>query len=344
MFKLFYLTFILLFFLNDGKLKLFQGTFESAKSYAASENKLILLLFYEDEESDAYNVLTNNQEFVSLSDGFVNYLVKHDSKDWNLLTKIYNIDSSKALVLCKPDGEEIDRIYSGSEFKNISVLLKNYLKNEKTLDDYLGKLSGAQDNVELLLIIGSKYLDRGKKDLALNYYSKAWNGSAGKKPVIPDYPLHLLALKRLSENSTDIATAFLKLYPASRYTNIVFLSLADFHIRSENYKQAREVYDSYLQKFPNDPSSLNNFAYLSSMLNIDLKRALNAVDKALVISKDNYSKIVYLDTKAEVLYKMKKYNEAIETAELAIQLAGNDYAELKSNLVEQINKFRKSMK
>ncbi len=343
MFRIISLIILLLFF-NDEKIIFFQGSFEEAKDKAQVDDKLLLLFFAAGSDDAIIQQLNKDPGLVNLCNSFINILVEHNSNEWNLLTKLYTVDSSRAVILCSSNGKEIDRIYSKWDFENAKSLLQSYSKNEKTLDYYLKKLENDSSNDELLSIIASKYLDRGRKEKALDIYVKLMDKNGKKGYQVPEYPYYLISMKRLAVSNTSAATGFIGKYPASKYINQVYLGLADFYIRTEDFKKARNVYDEYLKKFPNDPAALNNFAYLSTLFDPELSRAMSAIEKALILTKDNYSKAVYLDTKAEIFFKLKKYKEAVETEEFAIEILGNENKELINNLTQQLNKFRKFIK
>jgi tetratricopeptide (TPR) repeat protein len=122
----------------------------------------------------------------------------------------------------------------------------------------------------------------------------------------------------------------------------VYLALADFYLKNKKFTDARELYKDYIIKYPDDLNSLNNFAYLSAFLNKDLNQALILIDKAITLSNDNYSKQQYMDTKADVLIKLKRYSEALETIELALKITDDD--EMKNVLLKKRDDIRTILK
>jgi tetratricopeptide (TPR) repeat protein len=336
--------FLFLFLFSKDNIIFFEGSFHEAKMKAQNEKKMILLFFISEQNNSVIEKLNSEQAFVDVCSSYINLLVKDNTKEWNLLTKIFNVDSSGMLVLCNSDGSERDRIFVQKDIKGSASLLKNYNNNQKTLDFYLHELSKDSTNIEMLSIIASKYLLKGQKEKALEYYSKLIEKDRQDRYNIPDYPFYLLSLKKLSDSETETASKFVKKYPASKYLHLVYLALADHYIRGEDYKKARSTYDDYLKKFPNDPAALNNFAYLSTLLETELPKAMSSIERAIILSKDTYSKALYLDTKAEIFFKLKNYKEAIETEELAIEIIGDENKDVKKNLVDQLKKFKEFRK
>jgi membrane protease YdiL (CAAX protease family) len=87
---------------------------------------------------------------------------------------------------------------------------------------------------------------------------------------------------------------------------------------------------------PQHAPSYNDLAWLYAEEDRDLDEALRLVEKALVVDPDAFA---FLDTKAEVLYKMGRFNEAIVIAEdLERRYPSSEYAK------EQLEKFRKALK
>ena len=335
---------LFLFIFSKDNIVFFNGSFVDVKAKAQNENKMILLFFVSEQNDTFIKQLNSDPTFVEVCSSYLNFQVVERTNEWNLLTKIYSVDSLRTLVLCNNDGSERDRIFAQKDISGIGSLLKNYNNNQKTLDFYLREINKDSSNIEILSIIASKYLLKGQKDKALEYYAKLIEKDRQNRYNIPDYPYYLLSIKKLSDSKTETATKFVLKYPESKYLHLVYLALADYYIRGEDYKKARATYEDYLKKFPNDPAALNNFAYLSALLGTDLPKAMTSVERAIILSKDNYSKASYLDTKSEILFKLKKYNEAVETEELALEILGNEYKDMKNNLTEQLKKFRSFQK
>lgn len=87
---------------------------------------------------------------------------------------------------------------------------------------------------------------------------------------------------------------------------------------------------------PQHALSYNDLAWLYAEEDRNLDEALRLVEKALVIDPDTFA---FLDTKAEVLYRMGRFNEAIVIAEdIERRYPSREYAK------EQLKKFRKALK
>ena len=117
---------------------------------------------------------------------------------------------------------------------------------------------------------------------------------------------------------------------------VVFASPIYFQYQMEQYRlnstQKEERLLQSITQYPQFGSAYNDLAWLYSEEEINLDRALELVEKALALEPDNYA---FLDTKAEVLYKMYRISEAIAIEEDLIKKYPND-----PYLKKQLQKFR----
>ena len=129
----------------------------------------------------------------------------------------------------------------------------------------------------------------------------------------------------------------------------------------ESYKDSDKVVDAYNQlayhyrtikdtlseintlkkivnRSPDNSSLLNQYAWRMTELNKELKDGLEKINKALLLTdKTDPSYPQLLDTKAEVLWKMDLFDEAIKVIDEAISI-DSEYKYYQ----EQRNKFKKS--
>ena len=76
-----------------------------------------------------------------------------------------------------------------------------------------------------------------------------------------------------------------------------------------------------IEIFPDNSSSLNRYAWRMTELNKELNDALEQINKGLLLTDKNDSSYPQLlDTKAEVLWRMDLFDEAIEVINEAINI------------------------
>ena len=92
-----------------------------------------------------------------------------------------------------------------------------------------------------------------------------------------------------------------------------------------------------LSFFPDNPSALNSYAWRMAEIATNLEDALIQAKKAVVLTaKDPNKQAGILDTEAEVLWKLKRYDEAIEAIDkaLAIDPESQYYKDQKAKFIE----------
>ncbi len=98
----------------------------------------------------------------------------------------------------------------------------------------------------------------------------------------------------------------------------IYSMLGDMYYSAEDLQKAYGAYDNSLFFNPENPLTLNNYAYFLSENEGDLDKAENMARKAIELQPDNDT---YLDTMAWVLFKKKEYKEALEFQLKAIEIA-----------------------
>ena len=101
----------------------------------------------------------------------------------------------------------------------------------------------------------------------------------------------------------------------------VNFNLAAAYERSDQYLKAEKIFKKLLEQEPDDPVVLNYLGYMYADRGIRLKEAEKLIARALKISPNNGA---YLDSYAWVMYKLGKYNEALEYQIKALEAQGDD--------------------
>ncbi len=97
-------------------------------------------------------------------------------------------------------------------------------------------------------------------------------------------------------------------------------SLGDTYNSSGDHTRSAQAYDKALSLVPDDPNTLNNYAYHLSELGKDLEKAEQMSRRSNELAPGQPS---YLDTYAWVLYKLKRFEDARSWIERALQAGGN---------------------
>ncbi len=129
---------------------------------------------------------------------------------------------------------------------------------------------------------------------------------------------------------------------------MTFISIVIFAMSNPTYFEFQQQYheldfkgkETLLLKSinhqPSSPGPYNDLAWIYAENDIHLPRALELINKALTLDPDNFA---FLDTKAEVLYKMGRIQEAIDIEEgLVREYPDNVYSR------QQLDKFKSDLK
>jgi tetratricopeptide (TPR) repeat protein len=99
-----------------------------------------------------------------------------------------------------------------------------------------------------------------------------------------------------------------------------YSSLGDTYNSLKMYKESFAAYENALKIDPDDSLVLNNYAYNLALTGQNLEKAAQMAKKAVQLDPYNQND---LDTYAWVLYKQKKYEEALEWEKKAIDNGGD---------------------
>jgi len=201
----------------------FITNFDEAKTAAGESGKPMVIDFFTDwcRWCDSLDANTYSDSLViSLSRD--NIFVKINAEIDTNLADQFGISGYPTIIIAKPDGEEIDRIWGylpATEFYNQVQL---YLQGKETLEDYLSRLEDEPENLEYLSMIGEKYASRSEYDKAVEYYEK---------------------VVKIDEDNED------------GYAARALASIHDAQGRAKNYKAAFKTCMRLLEKFPDSPES-----------------------------------------------------------------------------------------
>lgn len=113
-------------------------------------------------------------------------------------------------------------------------------------------------------------------------------------------------------------------------TNMYAL-MGDSYHKLGNQPKAYEAYDSCLLYRPDEALVLNNYAYYLSLEGKQLDKAAEMSLRSLQKEPENYT---YIDTYAWILFRQKKYKDAKEWIDKAIELMGDSISEGDANIIE----------
>ena len=268
--------------------------------------------------------------------------------------KKYRVKGYPTILLLDSEGNEIDRIIGyrpPEEFFNELNRIKN---RENTLSDLITRYKQSINNSSVKIDLAEKYILMNLPDSARSLLDNIYSFQKKKHQLdfsvsfnLSQLYYKIRSLDRSIEildqivesgvDSSDIAYFFRLLYKSKRSSDID--ALLEYAELSENIDRKQKSYwqiirilkkhkrdpsleaelylkviDLYTSDYKYLPSLLNSFAWRMTELEKNLDIALVKINKALEYGED----IKILDTKAEVLWKLNRSEEAVEIIEKCI--------------------------
>ena len=268
--------------------------------------------------------------------------------------KKYRVMGYPTILLLDSEGNEIDRIVGyrpPEEFLNELNRIKN---RENTLSDLITRYKQNINNSSVKIDLAEKYILMNLPDSARSLLDNIYSYQKKKHQLdfsvsfnLSQLYYKIRSLDRSIEildqivdsgvDSSDIAYFFRLLYKSKRSSDID--ALLEYAELSENIDRKQKSYwqiirilkkykrepdleaelylkviDLYTSDYKYLPSLLNSFSWRMTELEKNLDIALVKINKALEYGED----IKILDTKAEVLWKLNRSEEAVEIIEKCI--------------------------
>ena len=318
----------------------FDGTFEEAK--AAAGSKLIFIKFYTNTWASCIRLdveTLRNPEVQAISNEHLISL-KYNAKDeiGNKLYKQYNCQFVPHLLFLDAQGNEVDRIIGFIPPTEYLLKLNDIINKRNTLDDYLSKYEKGDQNAEIIAAIATKYEDRKDKNNAAKFYKILIEKYHDPNSNLYKNGKFFLASYAFEKGNDNALRNYIKGNPNSDFLYDAYRKMTHFYANNNNQKKEIQVYEEMLIAFPNDPNALNSYAWRMAEIDTNLEDALSKVKKAVELSSNNRKQQAgIIDTEAEVLWKLKRYDEAIIAIEKAISIdPENKY------FLDQKQKFKES--
>ena len=269
--------------------------------------------------------------------------------------KKYRVRGYPTILLLDTDGNEIDRIVGyrpPDEFLNELNRIKS---RDNTISDLKDRHEQDPDHYPTQIALAKKYILVNLPDSASQLLDNIYSGQQNKSQLdfsvalslgqlyyqIGSLDRSIQILDQIVESgvdSSDTGYFFGLMYKARKTSDIDdLLQYADFSENKDRKKQSYWQIIRILKKQKRDPdleaelylkaialygseykylpSLLNSFAWRMTVLEKNLDIALEKINEALESGED----LRILDTKAEVLWKLNRTEEAIQIIEKCIQ-------------------------
>ena len=238
----------------------FETNFDEARAAAEKSDKDIIIDFYTDwcRWCDSLDANTYSDSLVrTLTSDII--FVKINAEEDTAIAQQFGVSGYPTVVIAKPNGEEIDRIWGylpPTEFYNQVQL---YLQGKETLEDYLSRLEDEPENLDYLMTIGEKYASRAADDKAIEFYNKVADLDQGNRRGYASRAL--AAIHDTQSRAGDYRAArqtcmkILRMYPDSPEADDAAALLGYYASKEGDTVEALKLYKGYLKMNPDSENA-----------------------------------------------------------------------------------------
>ena len=249
----------------------------------------------------------------------VTYKVDVDQEPFKPLAKQFGVKAMPTMVLCRPDGTEIDRFLGFRPAEEFLATVVDYVAGRNTLSDLQARVAATPDDPELLGRLGAKHAERGEVEPARTALSRvleldpanaqgqaapALQALAEMEAMARDYPAAVTHLQRLLAAFPDAV---------DRGELLGFTAWAQG--RAGDLPGQTATFHELLKLNPDDVRTLNALAWSLSEQKQGLDEATTHALRAAELS-DNDPEVC--DTVAVVYYARGMTAEALAWIDKAI--------------------------
>ena len=200
------------------------------------------------------------------------------------------------------------------------------------------KYNNGEKNSDLIDKLSYKSEMKQNDSLSTELYSIILNQQSEYDSSIIERADFYFAKLALKNKDTSQMSSFINSYQNSDRIGDAYNRLAYHYKAIKDTLLEISTLKKTIDLFPDSPSVLNSYAWRMTELNTELKDALEKIDKAIMLTDtENSSYPRILDTKAEVLWRMDLFDEAIKVIDEAISI-DDEYKYYK----DQKKKFKQS--
>ena len=256
----------------------------------------------------------------------------YDSTGQKLFEK-FNGYAIPLLVFLDGEGEELDRVVGYQDADDFLLTLNNVLNNQDTFMSLYKQYNEGNRDIVLIDKLSKKSEDRQDDILSSELYNIVLDRKSEFDIKIYERAKYYFAKKGLKNDDTSPIKLFISEYKDSDNLGSAYMALIRFYASKKDTLQEVETYKNMIDIFlPSDiipisgkSSFLNSYAWRMSELELNLDDALlKSIYSIKIVDSLGVDvasrKPMLLDTKAEILWKMNKIDEALTVINQAIEM------------------------
>ncbi len=250
-----------------------------------------------------------------------------DSAEGKALIEHYNIFGFPSIVFVDSDSIEIDRIIGYLPPDDFLKELQRIQRGENTIADYTKRTTENPNDFDLWKKLAGKFEDRRDLQSAIEVWESVAEANIGDQ-VLVNYKLvvldaiitkEVIGLEEFVVNNLD-----------SEFTQDAFRNIINIQRRLKDSESEVKTWINYVNymelKKIQTAGAYNSFAWRMGEIGKNLDLALEKIRAGIgMVAKDDTSSLAgYMDTEAEVLWKMGNIDEAVEIIDKCITLQPDD--------------------
>ena len=320
-------------------------------------DKIIFLDFYSDNWGACKRLeveTLNNREIIDFTN---KYLLPIKLDAWNdsigqKLFEQFNGYAIPLLVFLNGKGEELDRIVGYRDSDEFLSILNNILYNQDTFMSLSKQYEEGNNDPDVIDKLSIKSQERQDDILSKELYNFILDNKSSFDIKVFERAKYFFAKHELKNDNTKDIINFISNSKKSNHYTVAYMDLVRYYASKKDtllevntFKDLiKEVIESDLLIGSSLASFLNSYAWRMSELNTNLEDALKKSNESINVIESmdieiKKRKPMFLDTKAEILWKMDNIEEAIIIINQAIELdSENQYYK------DQKTKFQNSKK
>ena len=349
--KIFLLSLLILFSCGEKselKSKFPWSEYSLEEALALNGDKIIFLDFYNDTWGGCIKLeaeTLNDNKIIEFSNKYL-IPIKIDAWDNKKGTEIFEQYDGvyiPLLIFLDGKGKEIERVVGYKNVEDFLNILNNVLNNTDTFMSLFEKYKQGDKNSNLIDKLSSKSEMKNNDSLSIELYSIILSNELDYDSSITERANFYFAKLALKDGDINKMNDFIVSYKGSSRIGDAYNQLAYYYKSNKDTLLEVNILKKMVNEFPDSPSLLNRYAWRMTEVNKELNDALEKINIGLLLTeKIESSYPALLDTKAEVLWKMDLFDEAIEIINQAIEIDGDSqyYKDQKQKFKESKSKIK----
>jgi len=238
------------------------------------------------------------------------------------------------MIFLDNEGVEIDRIIGYLPPDSFLNELKRIHAGKGTFLDLKNRLKNDSTNFSILFGLSQKYENMGDQNSAHDYIRMIIDRNVDSSGTA--YFYDLLYDARLSNDPEELIGYADNISDNSRQLQAYWEGMKLLRKNKNESEREADIFIKYLHLIETPSAGiLNRFAWRMTQLGIHLDIALNKIDVALNMNNEPEQLYMYLDTKAEILWKLNRTQDALIEIEKCIKGAPENkyYQEQKEKFI-----------